>query len=480
MAYTRTNWQNGAAGGTPINAARLNNIEQGIVSHETGKLDKPANPTATQMVVLKADGTTATQAIPTGGGGGGSSTELTHQATNGSWPAVRPAATSVIAAGNPNFSSDPPGWLTDADLYLDISGQGTSPSAPAWTFPVANPSLLSKFEMKPDEATLSRRANTGAEVTFSSLGGAGYFRGGGKVWSNDWYGQAMHRPGSNGDAVGTSTWAISVTTNSQWIVLNGNGGAISGVYEGFLQVVVDGQIVWDTPQATVGEFDGHMSGILLEFPDAKTRTVDIYTKWSMYSIGRAAGSSLTPGNPAGKKKVALLGDSWTQGTDQAGAWKSYAHVVQQTTPGWDVSFNGLGGTGWATTGTDPWNLPFAAALRQHCVADGIPDLIVAYGSINDQDSAASTVKAKVQEFLSGVASISPTSKVLIVGPEMERPNTLAAMRSITAPNLLGVVDPSSWFTSADLGPSDMVHPNAQGVRTIAGKMIATIKEKAGW
>ena len=420
------------------------------------------------------------EAAPTGGGVVSGGTELVHQATDGSWPGVRPSAVSVIAAGNPNFPSDPPGWLTDADLYLDISGQGATPATPAWVFPTANPSLLSKFEMAQDEATLSRRANTGTEVTFSSLGDAGYFRGGGKVWSNDWYGQTMYRPGSNGESIGTSTWAVSVTTDSQWIVLNGNCGAISGVYEGYLQVVVDGQIVWDTPQATAGTYDGHMAGILIEFPDAKTRTVDIWTKWSMYSIGRAPGSSLSPGSPAGRKKVALLGDSWTQGTDQAGAWKSYAHVVQQTTPGWDVSFNGLGGTGWSTTGTDPWTLPFAATLRQHCVADGNPDLIVAYGSINDPDSSSETVKTRVQEFLSGVAAISPTSKVLIVGPEMERPNTLAAMQTITASNLLGVVDPSSWVTSADLGPSDMVHPNAQGVRTIAGKMIATIKEKTGW
>ena len=424
--------------------------------------------------------TGAWEAAPTGGGVVSGGTELVHQATDGSWPGVRPSAVSVIAAGNPNFPSDPPGWLTDADLYLDISGQGATPATPAWMFPAANPSLVSNFEMAQNEATLSRRANTGTEVTFSSLGDDGYFRGGGKVWAGDWYGQAMYRPGSNGESIGTSAWAVSVTTDSQWIVLNGNCGAISGVYEGYLQVVVDGQIVWDTPQATAGTYDGHMAGILIEFPDAKTRTVDIWTKWSMYSIGRAPGSSLSPGSPAGRKKVALLGDSWTQGTDQAGAWKSYAHVVQQTTPGWDVSFNGLGGTGWSTTGTDPWTLPFAATLRQHCVADGIPDLIVAYGSINDPDSSSATVKTRVQEFLSGVASISPTSKVLIVGPEMERPNTLAAMQTITASNLLGVVDPSSWVTSADLGPSDMVHPNAQGVRTIAGKMIATIKEKTGW
>lgn len=405
---------------------------------------------------------------------------LVHQATDGSWPAVRPSAVSVIAAGNQSFPSDPPGWLTDADLYLDISGQGATPATPAWVFPAANPSLVSNFEMDQNEATLSRRANTGTEVTFSSLGDAGYFRGGGKVWTTGWYGNTLHHPGSN-EANGIPTWAVSATTNSQWIVLNGHC-ASGGIYEGYLQVVVDGQIVWDTPQATVGEYKGYMSGILLEFPDSKTRTVDIYTKWAINSIGRATGSSLAPGNPGGKKKkkVALLGDSWTQGTDQAGAWKSYAHMVQQTVPEWDVSFNGLGGTGWSTTGTDPWALPFAAALRQHCVADGTPDLIVAYGSINDPDSAVSTVKAKVQEFLSGVASTSPTSKVLIVGPEMERPNTLDAMRSITAPNLIGVVDPSSWLTSADLGPSDMAHPNEQGVRTLAGKMISTIKEKAGW
>ena len=34
MAYTKTEWQNGASGNTPINATNLNNIENGVATND--------------------------------------------------------------------------------------------------------------------------------------------------------------------------------------------------------------------------------------------------------------------------------------------------------------------------------------------------------------------------------------------------------------------------------------------------------------
>ena len=41
-------------------------------------------------------------------GGGGGGTELVHQSDTGSWPAARPTAVSVIAAGISTRPNDPP------------------------------------------------------------------------------------------------------------------------------------------------------------------------------------------------------------------------------------------------------------------------------------------------------------------------------------------------------------------------------------
>ena len=40
MAYSRINFKNGAEGGTPLSAANMNHIEDGIVELETNKQDK--------------------------------------------------------------------------------------------------------------------------------------------------------------------------------------------------------------------------------------------------------------------------------------------------------------------------------------------------------------------------------------------------------------------------------------------------------
>lgn len=62
MAYTPTDWKDGAAGGTPITAAELNRMEQGIVD---GQNAAPAwaDVTGKPATFPPALGTTATTAL---------------------------------------------------------------------------------------------------------------------------------------------------------------------------------------------------------------------------------------------------------------------------------------------------------------------------------------------------------------------------------------------------------------------------------
>lgn len=57
MSYTPTNWQDGSAGGTPINAVRLNNIETGV-----DNTDAAIAAIDAQTGILKANGTTVVTA----------------------------------------------------------------------------------------------------------------------------------------------------------------------------------------------------------------------------------------------------------------------------------------------------------------------------------------------------------------------------------------------------------------------------------
>lgn len=59
MAYTKTEWQNGASGNTPINATNLNNIENGVATNDmniTALYERDNYSTDEQLVGKWVDG----------------------------------------------------------------------------------------------------------------------------------------------------------------------------------------------------------------------------------------------------------------------------------------------------------------------------------------------------------------------------------------------------------------------------------------
>lgn len=67
MAYTRQTWSNGASGGTPLSAARLNHIEEGIDT-AADVADTAASDATAAAVAAVAAQTTADAALPKAGG----------------------------------------------------------------------------------------------------------------------------------------------------------------------------------------------------------------------------------------------------------------------------------------------------------------------------------------------------------------------------------------------------------------------------
>lgn len=60
MAYTKTEWQNGASGNTPINATNLNNIENGVATNDmniTALYERDNYSDTEQLVGKWVDGT---------------------------------------------------------------------------------------------------------------------------------------------------------------------------------------------------------------------------------------------------------------------------------------------------------------------------------------------------------------------------------------------------------------------------------------
>lgn len=96
----------------------LKKLAERIRTDVSTKITKPAAPSSTQMLTMNSAGVVALAAIPTGGGSSAiGNTVSVLQAADFSWPA-RPDSPTVFAIGAKNRENDPPGWLTENDVYV--------------------------------------------------------------------------------------------------------------------------------------------------------------------------------------------------------------------------------------------------------------------------------------------------------------------------------------------------------------------------
>ena len=97
----------------------LKNLANRIRADVATKVTKPATPSSTQMLTMDSAGVVALAAIPAGGGSSAiGNTVSVLQADDFSWPA-RPDSVTVFAIGAKNRTNDPPGWLTENDVYVE-------------------------------------------------------------------------------------------------------------------------------------------------------------------------------------------------------------------------------------------------------------------------------------------------------------------------------------------------------------------------
>lgn len=185
--------------------------------------------------------------------------------------------------------------------------------------------------------------------------------------------------------------------------------------------------------------------------------------------------------------IAVVGDSYTTGSDMdsgpASNWSALmATELRVERPGLAVHVEAGGGSGYTATGFR--NLTFEGLAQLSMPAD--PDLIIVFGSLNDNRSRPSAVDLAARSLMTWLHVERPDAKILVIGPPWvnERvPANLLLARDAIRSAALGVgatfVDPlaEGWFAgdAASLIGIDRVHPTDEGQRHLAELITPTVE-----
>lgn len=315
---------------------------------------------------------------------------------------------------------------------------------------------------------------TSAEVASGALANAGYFSHGGGFVPADWNGNPVVAPRQNTGSVGYAPYCVRFVTDSPWVMFRGHAAA-QGSFSGRVFIKVDGVPIWSEPRVlSTDTFVGWMGGVQIEFRSSRLRLVEIFINWPAFAVNRAVGSILAAAPDTSRKRVAILGDSWIGGTPQGGAWETLSQRVQML-EAYDTAVNGQGGTGYATGTADAWKCTFGDSRRLTALLSNAPHFLVVLGSINDADKSAASVGTACSTLLTDVATRSPSTKVILVGPQLwdsGNPANMAALRAAadSHSNVVAVVDPQAagWDLPKTRGEAggtytDQLHPTPLGV-----------------
>jgi len=186
--------------------------------------------------------------------------------------------------------------------------------------------------------------------------------------------------------------------------------------------------------------------------------------------------------PAGLE-VAIIGDSYTGGSDMGGrgaaAW--YNRTCEALS--WVCTANGVGGSGWVAA---PTGGTFGARVEWAISQE--PDVVVFFGGVNDLGATQSRVRRAATQALMKLRQTLRDVTIVVIGPvapgdilpamEQMRDDVLAATR------LAGghFIDPltGQWFQGSNrryIG-ADKIHPTDRGHIYMAN-LITTAIRKAG-
>ncbi len=186
------------------------------------------------------------------------------------------------------------------------------------------------------------------------------------------------------------------------------------------------------------------------------------------------------------KPVAVIGDSYTTGTDEGGlgpnSWTARTWRTL-TAPGMriasDVAAEGKAGYGAIGDHGSIFQDLTAKAVRPQDV------LVVFFGSRNDQDVDPVLLAQRVHATFALARRLAPSARFLVIGPPwptVDVPVPVLVIRDVLAGAAWAAradfVDPigDRWFVDRpDLIGADGVHPNDAGHAYLAGKIVPLIR-----
>jgi lysophospholipase L1-like esterase len=187
-------------------------------------------------------------------------------------------------------------------------------------------------------------------------------------------------------------------------------------------------------------------------------------------------------------RVAVIGDSYTTGTDLGGAggrgWTTLAwnRLAKQQTP-ITADVGAEGGAGYATRGNR--GSLFEDLTKRILKPDD--SLVVFFGSRNDQAADPARVSVLAYGTFQLARRIAPSAILLVIGPPWPTrnppPNVLAirdALRYQAGVARAFFVDPiaEGWFVGRpDLIASDGIHPTDKGHQYLASMIAPLIAER---
>lgn len=181
-------------------------------------------------------------------------------------------------------------------------------------------------------------------------------------------------------------------------------------------------------------------------------------------------------------RIAILGDSYTGGSDIGGQGsKGYPQILAGRL-GAQVYVQAVGGSGYTTRGTGSTTF----LERAPNIVGDDPQLVIVYGSRNDSTATGGALKAAVTATLTQIVQATSHPKVLVIGPAwgpVPPPGApdadRAIVRSVATSLNLPFVDPvqQGWFTgtNAHFIGADQVHPTDAGHVHEADLIEATLR-----
>lgn len=293
---------------------------------------------------------------------------------------------------------------------------------------------------------------------------------------------------------GVIPWSIEFDSPSDEFVLRyrpwSDGGARLWLWVDGKAMTVDPVVMSDSHQ--IGAIYAHK----VTFATAATRRIRIFLELADYHGIWAAPTKTTVATHVRRARIAFVGDSWAEGSGATFTLTSHVWQVGRFLDA-EVFAAAEGGTGYSNNGGAP-RKKFGDTNRLDRVQAVAPDLVVACGSINDDNQA--TLQADAAAYYAAIATRLPGVPIVVVGtqdlagtPSAARLANAAAVKAaaLAAPNVVKYVDPiaEAWITgtgkttapagdgNADLfiGP-DGVHPSQAGHDYLARQYAAVLQD----